>query len=149
MAQNKTDKSLTAINPFRFSFFGTKISYPTSVSISARNQVMKGMSDEDIIAVKRGISSAQHERRENLQFSAKGTVFSLFMAFESLMWDLRPRKAALVGMALFSIICAKPFANAFECKKTIKYGEKWLEDREAPMEPTRPDVPGNPFNPRA
>lgn len=145
MAQSKTDKSLTAINPFRFPFFGTKISYTTSESALARNQVIKGVDDKDIIAVRGGVSSAQSERRDNLQFSAKGTVFSLFMAFESYMWDLRPRKAALVGLVLFSIICTKPVANAFECKKTIKYGDRWLRELEAPIEPTRSDVPGNSF----
>lgn len=135
MTQNKTDKSLTATNPFRFPFFGTKTSYPTSESISARNQVTKGMGDKDIMAVKSGVSSAQHERKEYLQSSAKGTIFSLFMAFESFMWDLNPRKAAFIGIVLFSIIGAKPFANALECKQTIKYGEKWLREREEPKGP--------------
>ncbi len=145
MAQSNTDKSLTAINPFRFPFFSAKISYPTSETISARNQVIKGMSHEDIKLVKSGISSARHERTEHLHYSAKGTVFSLFMAFESLMLDLRPKKATFVGMVLFSLICAKPFANAFECNKTIKYGEKWVNEPEVTIGPTISEALGNPF----
>ncbi|CDZ78941.1 hypothetical protein BN59_03256 [Legionella massiliensis] len=131
MTQTKYEP-LNIIKSSPFTFFGMPIRQATNNTVSARNEVLKGIQDKDRETVKDGLITAYSAQDKSLIYSAKATGFSLYMGFEVFMWNLKFRNAATTSIIFLSLLCAQPLINIRECRKTIRHGESWLNDDQQP-----------------